>query len=1045
MSEGSAPAGAPSWARSQSAADVTRPLPSEITKSLPLPLVDAFTTKPARHKAPPASYLPGAETLPKMQLLLPNLPEMIASFEDAVPEQSGGPEVSPLAPQQGGSLLERSSPRARKLLRSFLHNFLRDGDQFPDRIDLKQHSLDSGQAITDAVVQEVCRMHPAMRDLVVRDCELVTDVGLWAIAKFCDRLAALDLSNCVHVTNIGLRAIAGRCQALERLVLSGCAQLGDVALSTLAGGCWSLRELTLDRCVRVSDAGLAAVAKCCPSLERLSVAECDKIGEFGEAALVEIGRRCRALRHLDMLGCRHVRDAGVRAVAGGAASHLQTLRLSGCAEVTGRTTSALARFCPNLTDLSLAGCRRLSNADVGALSAKCRRLTRLDLSCCVSLSRSGLAELARNCPSLTELNLSRCAHLSDEAVAALAKHGASLRRLDLSHCGRITEASVDAISLGCTGLAHLDVSGDQQIRRRFLMGLLDRLEFCDPAHAFYGLQPKEHADALRQARILANRKAAGATKMQAVVRGRIARKRCARVREMRIKMYVLPKVQAIVRGVLARHRRRQAQQAQLESRCATRIRAAWKGLVARRRYRRTRHHIQHGAAWIRAATRIQSRFRAHRGRRSAFQRHLRRERQRALQREHDAFRARMATEIQRVFRGGKGRDVADERAQQRRRRRLEFQRRVRCATHVQRLARGFKGRRLARQRREEVRMEQKREEAGQSIQRLYRGHLGRTVARKARWASQKARERRAAVAIQSQWRACRGRFFARIVAGLAKLHRLEVQAATIVQRIFRGKLGRRRMDQVREEALLWRRTLAAVLVIQRVFRGHKGREAFEIHQRLSEMAVRAKPLYATREDLQDKQRELAAKTSALRKRIADYTAEISLLDRELRIVRKTSAPYWDSDRVVPGVRQRYVTPFLLARLEEQAIDYRLRLDAAVSERDGSVKDERSTQRLLRAVEREIRPLTRGVAEKTKRERSARLRTKVRAEKAAASALQRSFRGFRVRKALFAWTRDYWTAAADEATGDIYYLNTWSGEVQEKKPLEMALSESIAQA
>eukprot|EP00975_Prorocentrum_lima_P033922 7125141-Prorocentrum_lima.AAC.1 len=91
------------------------------------------------------------------------------------------------------------------------------------------------------------------------------------------------------------------------------------------------------------------------------------------------------------------------------------------------------------------------------------------------------------------------------------------------------------------------------------------------------------------------------------------------------------------------------------------------------------------------------------------------------------------------------------------------------------------------------------------------------------------------------------------------------------------------MDQVREEALLWRRTLAAVLVIQRVFRGHKGREAFEIHQRLSEMAVRAKPLYATREDLQDKQRELAAKTSALRKRIADYTAEISLLDRELRI------------------------------------------------------------------------------------------------------------------------------------------------------------------
>ena len=55
-----------------------------------------------------------------------------------------------------------------------------------------------------------------------------------------------------------------------------------------------------------------------------------------------------------MLGCTHVRDAGLAAVAGGC-PNLHTLRLTGCFDVTDRAIGKLATHCTSLTDLSLAG------------------------------------------------------------------------------------------------------------------------------------------------------------------------------------------------------------------------------------------------------------------------------------------------------------------------------------------------------------------------------------------------------------------------------------------------------------------------------------------------------------------------------------------------------------------------------------------------------------------------------------------------------------------------------------------------------------------
>ena len=104
---------------------------------------------------------------------------------------------------------------------------------------------------------------------------------------------------------------------------------------------------------------------------------------------------------------------------------------------------------------------------------------------------------------------------------------------------------------------------------------------------------------------------------------------------------------------------------------------------------------------------------------------------------------------------------------------------------------------------------------------------------------------------------------------------------------------------------------------------------------------------------------------------------------------------------------------------------------------------RQLERELRQVRRELAPLGQGMAVKVRRDRVVRLRNRVRREAAAAVAVQRTFRGWRLRRALFSWYRDYWVAQEDEATGALVYYNTWSEEVRWSQPLEMTLLPHLA--
>lgn len=87
-------------------------------------------------------------------------------------------------------------------MQSMIVNFCRleDGTLL-NEIDLRQYGVDSGQAITNSIVQELAAIHPSIKKLDLTNCHEVSDVGVWSIARHCVTIEHLILRGCNKITN----------------------------------------------------------------------------------------------------------------------------------------------------------------------------------------------------------------------------------------------------------------------------------------------------------------------------------------------------------------------------------------------------------------------------------------------------------------------------------------------------------------------------------------------------------------------------------------------------------------------------------------------------------------------------------------------------------------------------------------------------------------------------------------------------------------------------------------------------------------------------
>ncbi len=473
-------------------------------------------------------------------------------------------------------LFEDLSPEAQRRLNAMLRNFCEaeDGAMKTD-IDLEQYGIDAGEAITNATIQELCVIQPNLQFLNLSNCGLISDVALWTIARHCPGIKHLILSGCDKITNIGLRSLSMRCADLVTLDFTNCSLLDDMGLSTVACGCWKLEKLLLVNCTGVTDTGVGKVVKACGRLKVLDLNGCCRVGEFGDHALKEIGAFCPSLIYLDLMGCRHVHNDGLTAVAQGC-QDLETLRLSGCDGVDGQGIMALCKYAKHLHTLTLKGCDTLRDVDVHVLrhAAFNGTLTSIDLSDCKCITNAGVVSICTSLGhSLRSLNIAGC-KVTDSVCQPICHLCEKLNKLDLSRCRALTDNAVHTIAHGVSGLTSLKLEGNQKITTRTVVHYgsgPDKLMFADVSPAYFGYQPKENAELLIVKAEEDRADAGSALIIQMLIRRRIAWKVYKERRRWWLITHTIPRAQACYRGYVIRMKYADYQERMRERRMAIRI------------------------------------------------------------------------------------------------------------------------------------------------------------------------------------------------------------------------------------------------------------------------------------------------------------------------------------------------------------------------------------------------------------------------------------------------------------------------------------------
>ena len=945
----------------------------------------------------------------------------------------GGQDAAPKAANMFSNMDNGGVDRFRAMLVNFCK---KEDGTFYNAIDLRQYGIDSGQLITNGIVQELCTVQPSMTSLDLSDCDLVSDVGLWAIARHCSDMKVLSLSGCNQLTNVGLRSISLACSKITSLNFNNCHLLDDIGLTVLATGAWKLESLCLQHCTGLTDTGVGKIAHAGHNLVHLDLFGCTNVGEFGDHALKEIGAFCGQLKFLNLGGCKRVEDPGLRAIAVGC-PNLEVLKLAGCDLVTGKSIKALCKHSRAMQVLHLVGCKKLTDKDFEMFngSAMAPTLTDLDMAGNPKITDRGVAAL---CKAFGSKIYSLClaqAGCSDFSAQIISNLCGRIRDLNLSHCPALSDETVHTLARKVTSLCTLKLDGCHRVTVPALISHVGPtgLEFCVMAEKWLGYQPKGDVNMLIAAKEKFVRDTRAALSIQNALRRKFAYRRYWVKRRWFLVHQVIPRFQARLRGAFQRRRYREVLCYLHRVKQAIQIQKRWRLYKAWFWKKEKVKGIFFEKYRLAMASRIQRVYRGLVGRRIVIDERNRQATTRLVRARIVAKQELKAIVIQRTVLAFLGRVKVRRRIIEREGSRQNRALHDRMVRYIQRVGRGRIGRKRAAVRRWEVEMAQKRWDSSRLIQKTYRGLIGK----RRWWAEFDAKEQRrlskAATQIQRIFRGYRGKILAGIAKALRILRIRKNRAAVNIQRVTRGVHAREMVKHYRANVIREKTRRKAVLVVQRIFRGHKGREAADIEREVRKVEGQAKPLIELIKRLEADSIEQAKVISRLDDMVKRSEDDLFKIERELSMVMQTTSKYSDSSRI-NNTPQRFLTKYLRVRLKDHFEHERELHQARFRDAVKRKGECRGNDVEIAAARRELIPLTTGVVIMVKRRRAEALRLRVRKRQASAVKIQALWKRAIVRVAWADPVRDYWIKCEDlEQSEKPYYYNTWSNATEWKEP------------
>ncbi|KAF7263905.1 uncharacterized protein LOC143198990 [Rhynchophorus ferrugineus] len=230
---------------------------------------------------------------------------------------------------------------------------------------------------------------------------------------------------CSSIGDQGLESLMDHFQKLKELELAGCNEITEQGLWQCLNS--RINSLTLTDCINVADEAVGAVAQLLPELKQF---------------------------HLQAY---HVTDQALGYFSPKQGTHLVTLRLHSCWEITNHGVVNIVHSLPNLTELSLSGCSKITDDGVELIAENLQKLKTLDLSWCPRITDAALEYIACDLNLLEALTLDRCVHVTDIGIGYISTM-LSLKSLYLRWCSQIRDFGLQHLC-GMRNLHILSLAG----------------------------------------------------------------------------------------------------------------------------------------------------------------------------------------------------------------------------------------------------------------------------------------------------------------------------------------------------------------------------------------------------------------------------------------------------------------------------------------------------------------------------------------------------------------------------------------------------------
>lgn len=279
---------------------------------------------------------------------------------------------------------------------------------------------------------------PAIVNLSLKGCFLISDVGLHVICTKMPTLRVLNLSSVWNMTDAGLTLFDFKLSPLT-------------SQKSLESG---LTSLDLSNCRKITDTGIQSLLDSCKQLEHLELSYCKNL----TAKIFEHPIWSR-FKKLNLQRCTAINDAGFKIWHTSATSKMSS--------TDGEAESAQVTF--KMDELNLSDCSFLTDAAIGYIVQSCPDLSSLILSFCCGLSTACIPGITQYCSKLRLLDLSFCGSaVTDETLLQLSTLPA-LGRLSVRGCVGVTDAGVQNLS-ACQTLKVINISQCRSVSKGISLG-----------------------------------------------------------------------------------------------------------------------------------------------------------------------------------------------------------------------------------------------------------------------------------------------------------------------------------------------------------------------------------------------------------------------------------------------------------------------------------------------------------------------------------------------------------------------------------------------